>query len=65
MRTAHLVPNEETIKNGEDDAFSLVSYFDNCMLLWFVYSYKAFVYVSELIGYLKFCHKIVATILIV
>ncbi|KAK1402057.1 Proline iminopeptidase [Heracleum sosnowskyi] len=23
MRTAHLIPNEETIKNGEDDTFSL------------------------------------------
>lgn len=28
MMTAHLVPNEETIKDAEDDEFALVSYFD-------------------------------------
>lgn len=28
MMTAHLLPNEENIKKGDDDAFSLVSYLE-------------------------------------
>lgn len=29
MMTAHLLPNNENIKRGEDDSFSLVGWFNN------------------------------------
>lgn len=29
MMTAHLVPNEENIKKGDDDVFSLVSQYND------------------------------------
>lgn len=35
MKTAHLIPNEETIKRGENDEFSLVSYFDR-LYIWVI-----------------------------
>lgn len=44
MKTAHLIPNEDTIKRGENDDFSLVSYIGRGVC--FVNFYEVIVYMS-------------------
>ncbi|KAL8155775.1 hypothetical protein AgCh_000978 [Apium graveolens] len=45
MKTAHLIPNEDTIKRGENDEFSLVSYIGSGVC--FVHFYKVILYMSN------------------